>query len=222
MNAAPSHKQHSTGSVNSVLVVALVFFAIAGLISGMAVGAFTHQKPTASTPPPVKVNNPPIKTQKSTPTPTPSPTQAPGLPHLGTPKVDTIQLLATGPSTLTIHAYNKDTNQPVHDNTITCRLWLTNKTPPGAADKERANKLYAALMSVGTLNQPMPEEIPNSLTYSDPAHPATQTTDAQGVCKWSFQIAPGLKPGTYYVVADTDWKGLRYPFVYFSINIPKA
>lgn len=220
MNAAPLHTRQSTGKIKSASVLALVFFAIAGLFFGMIVGALTHQK-TPSTPPTIgKTNIPVVKTQKSTATPTPTATTVAELPHLDTPATISNELSSTAPSTLIVQAVNKDTKQPIKTNTITCRLWLTNKNPT-TLDKDSANKLYAALMSVGTLAQPLPDEIPNSVTYSDPTLPATHPTDAQGQCKWNFQITPGLAPGNYFLVADTDWKGLRYPFSYYSVTIAK-
>ncbi|HET8909829.1 MAG TPA: hypothetical protein VFN23_00095 [Ktedonobacteraceae bacterium] len=221
MNAAPLHTRQSTGKIKSASVLALVFFAIAGLFFGMIVGALTHQK-TPSTPPVLsKINVPVVKTQKSTATPTPTATAVAELPHLGLPQtIGSPQISSIAPSTLTVQAVNKDTKQPIQTNTITCRLWLTNKNPT-TLDKDSANKLYAALMSVGTLAQPLPDELPNSVTYSDPTLPATHATDAQGQCKWNFQITPGLAPGNYFLVADTDWKGLRYPFSYYFVTIAK-
>lgn len=219
MNAAPLHTQQSTGKIKSASVLALVFFAIAGLFFGMIAGAITHQKTPTSPPTLGKINVPVVKTQKSTATPTLSATVVPAIPHLGLPLTITNGVSSVGPSTLKVQAINKDTKQAVHTNAITCRLWLTTKNP--VTDTDGANKLYAALMSVGTLAQPLPNEIPNSITYSDPTLPAAHASDADGQCQWKFQITPGLAPGIYYLVDDTDWNGIRYPFSYFVVTIAK-
>jgi hypothetical protein len=102
-------------------------------------------------------------------------------------------------------------NAPVHASGITCKIWLTkngNVSP---------NITENRLQSISTLDQPFPKEAQGSLIFTS-ATPQTQMCK-NGQGNWSYQIAPTVKTGQYYMVILTDWNGIHYNWSWIAIKI---
>jgi hypothetical protein len=146
---------------HTIVFVALGLFALAGLISGFALGAFVHPPRARQATPPQHIVTPIIagQTQVSTPTPHVQQPKKLGWPVIQQRPSDTE--VADGNTTYTIsiqavdQSIDKAHGQPVHTSTISCKIWLTKDAnvskniPPGR------------LASVDTLSSPFPKEEPN-------------------------------------------------------------
>src|SRR5260370_26407954 len=126
------HPNNVNQQTRKIAVVAILLFALSGLISGFAVGAFLHPKTHTGTGP--GTGNTGSKTTpitQVTHTPTTAQTQTPQ--ELGFPVIDksvfVYHELANGQTTYTYSAYAIYANgNRVHSLNITCKLWLTTNT----------------------------------------------------------------------------------------------
>ena len=198
----------------AIAVISIVFFAIAGLLSGFAVGAFTRPTQqqfsstttTSLTPPQQKPGHTPTATvhiQQSIP--------------MNPPTVQQVAYVETAngstPYTVTAQAVDK-TNQPIHSQGITCKLWLT------ADSKVTVNIPTSRLTAVDTLAQPFPKEAQGVLNFAATTQ-QTQPCNSNGQGQWSYTISPSIKHSTYYLVVLMDWGGIHYNWSWANITIKK-
>jgi hypothetical protein len=199
-----------------------VLFALAGLMSGFAFGAFTHKRPTASVPPPPR-GTVPITQQQSTPTATTATNEPPvilGIPQF-TPLPNTLQI-ADGqtPYTVTIQVLDKK-RQPLQRPNITCKLWLVQRIPDGQKLNLTGKKDIASIQGPipgQVQNQPY-NEVPG-LTFNQNT-PQVQSCNAQGQATWNYTVAPTIAQGDYDLVILTDWKGIHYNWSWVNVTIKK-
>ncbi len=213
-----TNSSRGKGGPGIAAIAAMVFFAIAGLISGVTAGAFSRQTPMAQTTTSPKQNMT-IPMQKSTVTPTATAVSTlPELQKLLDPKVLKIPdtLTAGTNNEVQIQAISGD-GMPATRNDITCRLWLVKKAP--TTDAEKAT-LENALRDVNNLNNPLPGEEANALQF-DPQTAQVQRTDNQGMCDWKIQANQTLTANKYYFMYTTDWQGIRYRWSFFGFFIQK-
>lgn len=213
--------------IHPMLLVALLLFSLAGLLSGFAVGAMTHTEP-----PSAGNSNPRLKQTPVAAQPTAPKQQTPTVDimnvGLGCPLVSQFyaQEVADNTTPYTLHAQvvDKSINQqtpcgqgkPLQVSGITCKLWLTkddhiNQTLLGAMNR---------LKSVDTLQQPFPNEETNALNFTGSQQ--TQPCNPQGQTAWSYQVNTSVKPGKYYLVMLADWQGKLYNWSWKLVNITKA
>ena len=190
-----------------VAVFAVLLFALSGLISGFAVGAFVRPKigGIGSS----GINNVNSITQQ-TKTATPVSTIAPE--RLGYPKVDqySFRESANGQTeyVFSVHAIDASGN-PLHVTGITCKLWLTrDQVLPQHNEWSPASALY----------NPVTGEVPGSLQF-DPATPQTHSCDGNGAATWKYRVAQTVDPGKYYLSVVTDWAGVHYNIWWQEIQI---
>lgn len=209
--------QRTTNNVGTqsrtIAIIAILLFALAGLISGFAVGAFvrpnqTHQATNSNQP-----INPPVQGKTGTSTPTPIPT-SPEL--LGEPIISNVQYSekadGTTSYTFTTQAVDKQ-QQPVHKTGITCKLWLTRD------GKVNNNMPTTRLKAIDTLAQPFPKEVANALNFNATTPQVQPCAAGQG--NWSYNLSSSLESGTYYLVVLTDWSGVHYNWAWAQISVKK-
>src|SRR5437764_12533938 len=112
------------GPSRSIAVLAVILFALSGLVSGFAVGGFLHLRSGQSA-----TSGAGTTSEGQTTKPSSTHTSHP-IP-LGYPQVDeysTVERANGTTYTLTAHAINKQ-SQPVHASDITCKLWLVERIP---------------------------------------------------------------------------------------------
>lgn len=202
-----------------IAVFAILLFALSGLISGFAMGAFVRPKigigtkPTGSGITPVGQNTKTAVTTTLTPT------------KLGWPVfTPSGKQIANGTSLYTLTAQVVDQSidprngYPVHASGITCKIWLTKDG--NINDNIQADN-YKRLKSVDTLNESFPGEIVGALNF-DPGTQQTQPSNANGQATWKYTVAPFVAPGDYFLVVLADWNGAHYNWSWAHIEIKNA
>jgi hypothetical protein len=215
----PSNKLGA--QTRTIVFVALGLFALAGLISGFAIGAFVHSPRAHQATPLQHVVTPIIARQTQIATPT---THVQQPKKLGWPVIQqrpSDMEVADGNTTYTIsiqavdQSIDKAHGQPVHASTISCKIWLTKD---GNVSK---NMPPDRLLAVDTLSSPFPKEEPNALNFFDPATQQTQLTNNKGQASWNYKLPTSLKPGKYFLVVLTDWKGLYANWIWIQIQVSR-
>jgi hypothetical protein len=189
-----------------IAVFAILLFALSGLISGFAVGAFVRPKigglgtnggnGTTS-----------ITQQKTaTPVSTVKPEQ------MYYPVVDhySFKEFANGQTEYTLSAHATDASgKPLHVAGITCKLWLT---------RDQNLPHHNEWSPVGALNNPVTGEIPGSLLF-DSATSQTQLCDGNGAATWKYRVAQTVDAGNYFLAVVTDWAGVHYNIWWQAVQI---
>ena len=186
---------------------AILLFALAGLISGFAVGAFVHPK------------NGGINGTGTGITPvtqgTQATTSAPIHPvRLGDPVINVYHSheIADGTTNYVFTVYAVDQSIDKHNGKrisatgISGKLWLQHipnddfaNLPPVSLPDSRLRKLDIQ----GPLTN---EEIAGALNFASGAA-QIQQTDASGQITWNYTVATSVPPGHYYLVVLLDWNG---------------
>jgi hypothetical protein len=196
---------HISQQTRKIAVFAVLLFALSGLISGFAVGAFMHSKPrgTATTPP--SSGTTPVTQITRTTNPSMHPVK------MGDPVVTQINYSqkADGSTLYTFTTHAVDTSidrhhgKQIYVSGITCKLWLQRL--PGTDSNivdlpiERLRKM--------DIQQPLTgDEILDALIFS-PGVSQIQSTDSNGQVTWNYQVSPSVNPGQYYLVVLMDWQG---------------
>jgi hypothetical protein len=222
MQIPSQQRQTNNGSSQTrmIAILAMLLFALAGLVSGFAVGAFIHPGLHFQTPGQGKTSTPPPTKQFATPTHTPH-TQHPiplGYPLIGHVSYSEVADDNT-PYTFSVQATDqsngkKAAGNPIHESGITCKLWLTKSSTDVTASMP-----ISRLKAVETLSAPFPQEEPGSLDFYDPSTPQTQMCNAKGQATWNYKVATSVQPGTYFLVVLTDWNGVHYSWSWVQVNI---
>ncbi len=198
----------------TIAVISIILFAIAGLLSGFAVSAFTrpvqqqlaNNAGTTLTPPQQKLTHTPTATSHS---------QQSLL--LGPPTIQQADYTEIAndstPYTVTAQAVGQQ-SQPIYSQGITCKLWLTKDS------NVNANMPASRLVAVDTLAQPFPKE--EGVLNFAATTPQTQSCNSNGQGQWSYTISPSIKHGTSYLVVLMDWGGIHYNWRWVAINIKKG
>ncbi len=202
---------------------AILLFALSGLISGFAVGAFVHLKPATGTTHNTGSGTKPIAQNTRTPVITSTLTPV----KLGWPVFQqpfTFRQIANGTTfyTVTIQVVDRSIDashgNPVHATGITCKIWLT-KDANVSGNIQTGND--GRLKSVDTINQPFPGEIVGALNF-DPSTQQVRLSDANGQATWKYTISTSVDPGSYQLVVLADWNGIHYNWSWANIEIKKA
>jgi hypothetical protein len=217
-----------------IAIIAIILFALSGLISGFAVGAFVRPKIGG-------IGNTggnsitPVVQQTKTATQVATPR----------PQLITFQSLdgysftevANG-TTYTLTAHLKPVlgadNQPVHATNLTCKLWLISRVP----DDQGVYVPSDIAKNVTTINEPFTiqgatldslnpipgityQEIPQSLTFNSDTQ-QTHSCNTQGEVTWRYQVSPSVAPGKYTLVGLYDWSGKHWTWFWADIVIKSA
>jgi len=210
------HPNNLNQQTRKIAVVAILLFALSGLISGFAVGAFVHPKAQSGSG--AGTGNSDSKTTPIahvTHTPTVAQTQTPQA--LGFPIIDKTVFvspqLANGQTNYTYSAYAVYANgKRIHSSGITCKLWLTKDTVGlQRPDWSPINAIY----------NPIGGEIQGALNF-DPSTPQVQNCDSNAQATWKYQVSPTVKSGEYYLAVLTDWAGKHYNIWWEFVTIKQA
>jgi len=197
----------------TVAIIAILLFALAGLISGFAVGAFVRPNQSHQATNPNQPINPPVQGKTGTPTPTATPIHPE---FLGEPIINYVQYSenadGTTSYTFTAQAVDKQ-QQPVHKAGITCKMWLTHD------GKVNSNMPINRLKAIDTLAQPFPKEVADALIFNSTTPQVQQCAAGQG--NWNYNLSSSLGSGTYYLVVLTDWSGVHYNWSWAQIIVKK-
>lgn len=217
-----------------IAIFAIILFALSGLISGFAVGAFVRPKIGGTGNNHGGSSITPIVQQTKTATPIsePQPVQLPipTIDHVDSPN------MANG-TTYTLTARLDKVvggdGQPVHADNLTCKLWLISLVPTN-------QKVYIPsdiLSNVATISTPFSSqakdqnrnilpnvtypEIQSGLTFDD-STAQTHSCRTDGEVTWRYRISPQTPPGKYTLVVLYDWSGKHYNWSWVDITIKQA
>ena len=191
-----------------IAVFAIILFAMSGLISGFAMGAFVRPKIGGLN---NNGNNSASITQQKTANP--GPVVRPQKMYY--PKVDHYSHIehADGQTLYLFSAHATDVNgNPLHAAGITCKLWLT---------KDQILPEHNEWSPVGALSNSIGGEIPGSLIFASSTS-QTQQCDSNGQATWKYQVTQTVDPGTYYLAVVTDWAGVHFNIWWQEVEIKKA
>lgn len=230
----PQPNQKGTGggaTPQAILVVAIMMFALSGLLIGFAVGTFARPASPRATLPKQRGTTALVQH--------PTATQPPAiqLMPLGCPKIEktssaftTVAQIADGTTqyTLSVQALDKSAgtcssnNKPIQAPGILCKLWLVPRIPDGQIllfPKEDARLKHGDLAAplTGTIQNTDFAEVPG-LQFDDPTTPQLQQCNAQGHGSWKYTITPTTPAGNYDLIVLTDWSNGRY-FNWAWVNI---
>ena len=231
----PNPNFRTTGNNRSTVVVilALVLFALSGLMTGFATGAFTRPKQTAS-----QGNKGPNGTAPTAvitqQTPNASVTSVAQVTRVGCPAVDQFSdaEIADGshPYTLLVHATDtsggtcNSINKRISAAGITFKMWLIHRIP----DDQGISFSHDSLKNADNLINPITATIPKDgaeevegLTF-DNASSQVQRSDAQGNVTWHYTVSPSVEDGNYDMVILVDWAGQYYNWTWRNISVKKA
>ena len=236
MQTATRERTTGTSSTNqassqsySVAIVAVILFALSGLISGFAIGAFIHPPKSTVTDPNTAGKTPPIAEQSPVSTRV---THTVKTVPLGWPVIEYFNNteIADGSTSYTFSAYPVDQSvdsghgNQVYAPGITCKVWLIQRIP-GAS---HLSLPIPTLQDIATIQNPLAgtakeqqyAEISGLLF--DASTPQTHMCNARGLTSWKYQIAPTVASGKYNLVVLTDWDGKRFNWSWTDIVIKKA
>ncbi len=216
---------------------AIILFALSGLISGFAVGAFVRPKVGGTG----NNNGTGItrivqQTKTATPAATPRPQtfSIQGLGGVGYVEVP------DGTTTYTLTAQLNPVigtdGQPVHANNLTCKLWLISRIandqnvyiPSDIA--KNVNGISGAFTALATAkngdqNTPLAgvtyPEIQQALNFSGSTS-QTQACSTDGNVTWRYQVSTSVPPGKYTLVVFYDWSGKHWNWYWVNILIKAA
>jgi hypothetical protein len=201
----------------------LIFFSLAGLLSGFAFGGFFHPHAggqngnlgAATTSTPLTVVS-----STATPTATPEVILPLNIPKFQPYPSTSESLSATTSYTVGIQVVNKQ-DQAVSANDITCKVWLVQQIPANQilSIPDSTLKTVSDLASpiTGTINNQPVQEVAG-LNF-DPTTPQTALCNANGTMTWKYTLQPTLAAGTYDMVILADWKGVHYNWSWVNITV---
>ncbi len=222
----PNFKATSTSRSTLIAILALFLFALSGLMTGFATGAFTRTKQTAQQNTNNTNNSKTNSSGKTAATPVqtqnPHVTQTPnvGLVGLGCPAAQYMLQEVQGGS-YSVQAQTLDGSggcgygNLLHTAGITCRLWLTK-------DDHFSNNIPKdRIKSINTLQDAFPKEEEGALNFTN-GTTSVQPCNPQGATVWNYQLSPSLDAGKYYLMVLVDWKGILYNWSARAIKVTKA
>jgi hypothetical protein len=226
---SPTNNNTGDSQALRVAVLAVILFALSGLITGFAFGAFVHFSPTRTASSPTSINTTQQKTGGTTPVTTPQTNPQ----SLGLPLIQSYSYNEIANGTTIYKVVVQVTNQrngplaagkALSVSGITCKLWLVQRIP----DKKALNIPTSTLKNVQAIQSPItgyindrPVSEISGLNF-DPTTSQTQLSNTKGQATWQYQISPSVAPGNYDLVALTDWDGVHFNWSWYNIVISQA
>jgi hypothetical protein len=217
-------RQHSNNvnqQTRKIAVVAIILFALSGLISGFAVGAFVHSKAQPGTGTGISSNT----GSKSTPITqvTHSPVSTIHPIRMGDPVVTEVSTFqkanANTPYIFTAHAVDtsidKHNGKQIYASGITCKLWLQH-----IPQRNFVNLSIERLQKMDIQGPLTGDEIPGALIFA-PGVSQIQTTNSNGRVSWNYTLATSVEPGAYYLVVLMDWQGQYSNWSWRYVSVKK-
>ncbi len=213
----------------TIAIVAVILFALSGLISGFSIGAFIHPPKSSLTDMNTSGTIPPIAGQSSVTSKGPHTTKT--VP-LGWPVIKYFNDTETadGSTVYTFSAYPVDQSvdtghgKEVYASGITCKVWLIQHIPASS----HLSLPIPTLRDISAIQNPL-TGIAKGQQYAEiPGLSFNASTlevhacNARGVTNWKYQIATTVAPGKYNLVVLTDWDGKRFNWSWADIIIKKT
>jgi hypothetical protein len=198
-----------------IATIAIVLFALSGLISGFAVGAFVRHNPATVTTHNTSSGSKSIERI----TQPPVITRIPEVVTLGEPRItDAISPETANNSTsYSLSALIIDkANNPIQASDVTCKLWLT-KDANVSSNIEIDN--MARLESIGAMQQPFPGDV-GGLNFTTTQQ--TQACTPNGKTTWNYTVSSSVDPGIYYLVVLANWQGKHFTWRWVEVRIKKV
>ena len=200
-----------------VAIFAVLLFALSGLLTGFAVGAFVRPK-IGGIGSPGNSNNTTIvqQTKTATPVATVRPVK------LGFPVVTAYKSRekADGTTAYTFTAYAVDQSidaqhgKRVNVAGINGKLWLQhipqNNFVSLPGDRLRHQDIQGSLTD---------DEIVGALNFVSGSS-QVQQTNASGQITWTYTLAATVPPGDYYLTVLLDWSGQAYNWSWRTATVP--
>lgn len=204
----------------SITFYTLLCFALAGLITGFAIGGFAgHLSRGSAAGFGSPMSSAPMLTGHL---PNPSATVGPEDILLGVPGIGaddyTSSERADGATEYRFSAQiiNKADKTPITTTDVVCRFWLTDNLQ--AATNALSADNFALPRNPALFNQPFPQEVVDALNFAAPGQ-QTQPCAANGKTNWTYTLATSVPEGTYYLAVLADWKGIHYNWSMMAITI---
>ncbi len=203
-----------------IATIAILLFALSGLISGFAVGAFVRPKPATVTTHNTGSGTSTIAQNTSTATIAAQPVPV----AFDYPKTDQVDSFEKADGS-TFYTFSAHINVAIRASDLTCKLWLVQRIPANTNfDLESTNNLK----DINTLSNPL-TGIANGQTFNeiqdlnfDPGTPQTQSCTTYQQATWKYQVSTTAHPGDYDLVVLFDWQGKHYNWSWDNIVIKKA
>ncbi len=226
---SPTHNNTGDSQALRVAVLAVILFALSGLITGFAFGAFVHFSPTKTNNPTTSINTSQQKTGGTTPGTTPQVKPvALGLPLL---KPYSYSETADGATWYSATVQITDTKHglyswgnPYSASGVTCKLWLVQHFP----DKAKFDIPLSTRQNISELENPITGTVNNHSVSEvsglnfDPSTPQTQLCHTNGQATWKYQVSPSVTAGKYDLIVLTDWDGKVSNWSWYDITINQA
>lgn len=216
---AQSPINNVSGPSRSIAVLAVILFALAGLMSGFAVGGFLHLKSGQSSNSGAAGTSSEGQTTQSSSTHTSHPKRL-GIPQWNLSN-DVQRADGTTYTLMTQVVDGQKKPQPVHASGITCKLWLVNRIPTNTI----LDIPISILKDVNAISNPIPGTV-NGRSFNeidglnfDSSTPQTHPCNANGQFTWKYQLSSSVDPGDYNLVVLTDWSGAYYNWAWINIVI---
>jgi hypothetical protein len=218
------HPNNLNPQTRKIAFVAILLFALSGLISGFAVGAFMHSKSKTGTGTgtvPTSSGTRPVTQATHTTVPTTTTEHV----NLDLPVINQGQgdysyfQIANGSTNYTFSALiiNKNKN-PIQASDVTCKLWLTKD---GDVNSILRADNYAIPRKIDNIQQPFPKEVVGAFNYIAPSQ-QIQSCAPTGKTTWNYTISQSVNPGTYNLVVLADWKGKSFNWSWVNVVIKKT
>ncbi len=222
-NYSPASSNSDASQALRVAILAVILFALSGLITGFAFGAFVHFSPAKSSNSTAGITT----NQQKTGGTTPVATQKVHPVQLGVPSTSISASIETANGSTVYNAKTQVTDQSkgvafqgknLRATGITCKLWLTKDK--NVNDILQGNN-YQIPRSITALQQPFPGEVQGGLVF-DNTTPQTHMCNSSGQASWNYTINPSVKPGHYTLAVITDWNGQHFNWGWVYITIKQA
>jgi hypothetical protein len=214
------HPNNLNPQTRKIAVIAILLFALSGLISGFAVGAFGHSKAktVTGTAPNTGTRTTPVVRLTHTPVPTTTTEHV----NLDLPVIQgdySSFQIANGSTSYTFSAQIIEKNkQPIQASDVTCKLWLTKE---GDVNSILGADNYAIPRTIDNIQQPFPKEVVGAFNYIAPSQ-QIQPCAPNGKTTWNYTIFQSVDPGIYNLVVLADWRGKSFNWSWVRIEIKKA
>ncbi|GAC1376357.1 MAG: hypothetical protein NVS2B12_34980 [Ktedonobacteraceae bacterium] len=219
--------------VQSMIITAIILFALSGLMVGFTVGAFTHPRPVPQAHKDTKV---PVLMVSKAPTPTQQASTADiatvriGCPIPGDYKA--VQV-SDGTTDYTFSAQIVDKSldngsacgkgKPLAAVDLSCKMWLVKEQDDIRKLADHINKLPAdQRQAMWNLQQPFPKEVTNALVMDAGSMPAMTCNSTGGATTWHYKLSPQIAPGTYYIAILANWHGGYSNWTWVPLTIAKS
>ena len=218
--ASSQYPNNINQQTRKIAVVAILLFALSGLISGFAVGAFVHPKAQTGTgtgTAPTNSGKTPVTQNTKTPAST-----TPENVHLNAPQITYFSYVqaANGSTNYTVSSLIvNNSNQPIQVSDVMCKLWLAKDAD---VDSILGADNYAIPKAIDTIQQPFKGEVTGAFNFISPAQQTQPCTPNGQKTNWNYTVSPSVNPGKYKLVVLADWKGKNFHWSWVTIRINKG